>query len=850
MKLLKLHIENFGKLSGFDYHFTDGLNLLHEENGWGKTTLAVFLKAMFYGLPATAKRSLEENERKKYTPWQGGAYGGTLDFSCRTGRFRIERYFGAKEADDSFTLYDLTTSRPSDVFDKNLGEALFGIDADGFERSVYLSQKLNIKGDTSGIRSKLVGLLDAVDDMGSYDGAAEILEERRRHYVMTGNRGAIAEMEQRRMEIQRELENATREDEAMQELERKLAETNEKIEALQKTVTETRKSIKDAGLAREAAANRSQKERLEEECRRLSLRASRLSDKFYGHTPTEKLIAEKSALYDEIRKTEAKLQAIPAEAEDKERLAALAKIFPTGIPTAEEFAALEDGNQRLLQLSAQEELLQKSRESRMDPRFATGIPTDEKVAATLDIARQASDAIDWARRIKYKNRGNAWGFALALSLIGAAGSGAGCLPILRNLQLPLLIAGAALLIVGLVLAFRAIARARAYRRAEAAERDANAELEPVKLFLSRYGMDPADPVMSLEQLQLLCKRQNANLEAYRNEGTQLGVLKEKKNALAKSMSAKLREYGGAGHLREDYRDAIDVLRREADEYTRMQKAEARRAAETAQTKERLELLRKALLPFLRTYDPGATMRAGECLQKVRDTLTDYTRTTEELAKKNEELNAFVAGHRLGDADAKTTDVEGLSKEESELQEKINVLTKQAAAQKASIAHLSQTVDRIPELNDQLAALGAEIDEARKNSQTIAHTQKFLAEAREALSTRYLSDMQKSLARNLGEFMNEIPDNVMMDSNFEVRLSEGGAARGMESFSRGWRDLVNFCVRLSLADALFEGEEEPFLLLDDPFVNLDDTRLAAARRLLDTMAEKRQIIYLVCNEARV
>lgn len=47
MKLIKCHIENFGKLSDFTYDFTDGCNTVCEENGWGKSTLAAFLRDIF-----------------------------------------------------------------------------------------------------------------------------------------------------------------------------------------------------------------------------------------------------------------------------------------------------------------------------------------------------------------------------------------------------------------------------------------------------------------------------------------------------------------------------------------------------------------------------------------------------------------------------------------------------------------------------------------------------------------------------------------------------------------------------------------------------------------------------------
>ena len=53
MKLLECHVDNFGKLSNFDYQFSDGLTVIQEPNGFGKSTLAAFIKAMLYGLQFT-----------------------------------------------------------------------------------------------------------------------------------------------------------------------------------------------------------------------------------------------------------------------------------------------------------------------------------------------------------------------------------------------------------------------------------------------------------------------------------------------------------------------------------------------------------------------------------------------------------------------------------------------------------------------------------------------------------------------------------------------------------------------------------------------------------------------------
>ena len=57
MRLVKCYISSFGKLKNFTYYFSDGLNTIKENNGWGKSTLATFIKAMFYGLNC-GKRSV------------------------------------------------------------------------------------------------------------------------------------------------------------------------------------------------------------------------------------------------------------------------------------------------------------------------------------------------------------------------------------------------------------------------------------------------------------------------------------------------------------------------------------------------------------------------------------------------------------------------------------------------------------------------------------------------------------------------------------------------------------------------------------------------------------------------
>ena len=64
IKLKKIYISSFGKLKNFTLDFTDGLNEIREENGYGKSTVAAFVKAMFFGFGKGGSRSVAENERK------------------------------------------------------------------------------------------------------------------------------------------------------------------------------------------------------------------------------------------------------------------------------------------------------------------------------------------------------------------------------------------------------------------------------------------------------------------------------------------------------------------------------------------------------------------------------------------------------------------------------------------------------------------------------------------------------------------------------------------------------------------------------------------------------------------
>ena len=150
MKLVKCYVSSFGKLKNFSYDFNSQLNTFKEDNGWGKSTLATFIKAMFYGL-VSGKRNVNENERIKYRPWNTTErFGGSIWFEKDGKVYKLERFFGTKEAEDTVRLFDEETGKEFSKTE-NLGHRLFQIDEEGFLSTTYFSQKEEGKSSTNKI---------------------------------------------------------------------------------------------------------------------------------------------------------------------------------------------------------------------------------------------------------------------------------------------------------------------------------------------------------------------------------------------------------------------------------------------------------------------------------------------------------------------------------------------------------------------------------------------------------------------------------------------------------------------------------------------------------------------------
>ncbi len=301
MKLIECYVKNFGKLSDFSYNFSDGLNVIQKENGFGKSTLSAFIKSMLYGLEDTKRPGLYENDRKKYEPWQGGAWGGSLTISSGGKQYRIERSFFKKASLDEVRVYDLETESLTDIFAESTpGDILLGIDRDGFERTVFLSEReIDEKKVNNSVSAKLSRLTGVAFDMTELDSATKLLEEERKYYHKQGGNGAISEIANKINELEyRKAELLLLESKHENDAKEILEKENEikRLKALAEKEMETEKQ------------NALKQDRLKEYERKLgekddyAARAEKILEFFGGKIPEKETLYRANALKDELSK--------------------------------------------------------------------------------------------------------------------------------------------------------------------------------------------------------------------------------------------------------------------------------------------------------------------------------------------------------------------------------------------------------------------------------------------------------------------------------------------------------------------------------------------------------------------
>ena len=278
---------------------------------------------------------------------------------------------------------------------------------------------------------------------------------------------------------------------------------------------------------------------------------------------------------------------------------------------------------------------------------------------------------------------------------------------------------------------------------------------------------------------------------------------------------------------------------------------------TIQMKERIDKINtiksdiasvdEKIISFFSNFDLESAMDNVEKINTLRQIIIEY----ESLIRQKNDNTAKIQNVKSSMDKIPAVEDEDVSKLQSREQELLAILDERKANKNRlvnQINHYRDEIGKISNLENDLASLQEKKQELDSEMKLLKLTTEYLDKAKDAISAKYLSPMKNAFDK----YMNMIAENdkdYRLDTELNVSVVELGKAREIDYLSKGYQSVVDLCVRFALIDTIFT-KEKPFIILDDPFVNMDKDKLKNALNLLNNVANDYQIIYLSCHESRV
>ena len=189
----RIEITAFGGLKDVLITPTSGINVFTAPNESGKSTLAAFIKFIFYGFTGTRAQSVLENEKKKFLPWDMQHVAGAIVLKTPKGRYRIERTFALPSRDNVIVI---DTASGKQVFAGLCpGEQFFGVGEEVFAKSIFFGQLSVPQSGDDSLAEQLRNLIFSADEQTSLTKAYKRIKDARNALVSRTN-GRIPALKQ------------------------------------------------------------------------------------------------------------------------------------------------------------------------------------------------------------------------------------------------------------------------------------------------------------------------------------------------------------------------------------------------------------------------------------------------------------------------------------------------------------------------------------------------------------------------------------------------------------------------------------------------------------------------------
>ena len=259
--------------------------------------------------------------------------------------------------------------------------------------------------------------------------------------------------------------------------------------------------------------------------------------------------------------------------------------------------------------------------------------------------------------------------------------------------------------------------------------------------------------------------------------------------------------------------------------------------------------------FLRKYIKGfkGEESVGETLRNLDKKLDGYYRAKSEYDnammikadfESENDISMFAAQN-----DADKISLEEIASDMTRIDNMIEEYAQQISQCNKQLENLQIQADECENCRQELNRL-TDIQESEKNKERLLKlTKQIMEDSKQSFTSEYMGPVMSGFRKYYTILTGCEPDAYNLDADTKLTVMEQNMPRDIGYLSAGKQDLVGVCMRMALVEAMYK-EEKPFLIFDDPFVNLDDNNIKGAMKLLDEIAKNYQVIYFTCSESRI
>jgi len=849
MKLVSCHINNFGALHNKDINFNKGMTCFCDENGKGKSTFAAFIRAMLYGMPTNTKRSRDFNDREHYYPFAGGQFGGSLVIEKGGKEYRIERIFDKRsEKSDELKIID----GKGDFINCQIpGEFFFEIDEESFSRTAFVTSKDIDISNTVSINHKLNNFVDNTNEENNFDKIILLLTTKYKCLKADrGNKGTISTISDQIYEKETGISNLEKTNSGLSEKYTKLNALDAELNELKQKSNDIRRSDVLCSFWQHYDSITCQEKKKTEQSDKIMLS--------YPCGIPEKLEADKiKMLSANLNTEEVFIEQSVFPLKKEEDLRNLNLIFVEGVPSDENLSEIND---RIGILAEKESKLQyindlqeKNFAARLHEKFIRGVPDDKSIEEKKKLCEKITNnekSIEQYEKSLYSEISvnvpkKKTALPLIFTVIGFCLLAIGVLICFFDLSTGIILTVAAiflLLIVNRINIRQPVLSVNPDLQRKIIDMKSEnekfiAELRP---FCYEYGIQDKPSLNDFVNLandkkdysEFIFNREKAEKEANDSrkfcDGERIKIMKFFKKYCVEG-----------NNLTDLYMELI----RKKSEYVLFEKEKTYAGiTRTKHIKDHDEII-KQINEILIKYELSVDNNAAEFANKILSDIKDLQRLHEDAEYYKTEAEKYKTEKGLTNRPLMETSVNN-----QQLNDLIHRKEIEQNSLSCEIKDDELQLETLHEIREEVENLKILKENKENEYRIIKKTIGFFEDAENSLREKYVGPIESKYKEYIDRISNDLGCDMGMNFNFEITYDKEGAARNSRHLSSGQRTCMELCLRFSMIENMYISEK-PFVIMDDPFANLDEKHLANSIEVTNELSREIQILYFCCHHSR-